>query len=56
MGILYSIPVKAIASDGSIKCSIPKEIASEMELQKGDKIIWMIYDDGKVEVRKEVKE
>lgn len=56
MGVLYSIPVKAIESDGAIKCSVPKEIASKMELEKGDKIIWTLYDDGKVEVQKEVKE
>lgn len=54
MGIRYSIPIKVVSNNGAMKCTIPKQIADKMKLQKGDQIIWILYDDGHVEVQKEM--
>lgn len=54
MGIHYSIPVKVISNNGAIKCTIPKQIADKIGLTKEDQIIWILYDDGHVEVQKEM--
>jgi len=56
MGIYYSIPVKVVSNNGAMKCTIPKQIAEKMELEKGSKIVWVLFDDGHVEVHKELTE
>lgn len=53
MGIVYSIPVKVVSNNGALKCTIPKEIAEKAKIVKGEKIIWILYDDGKIEVQSE---
>ena len=54
MGILYSIPLKVDGNNGALKCTIPKQIAEKIQLVRGDTIIWMLFDDGHVEVKKEM--
>ena len=54
MGILYSIPLKVVGNNGALKCTIPKQIAEKIQLVRGDTIIWMLFDDGHVEVKKEM--
>ncbi|MEM5793064.1 MAG: hypothetical protein QXY45_01735 [Candidatus Aenigmatarchaeota archaeon] len=51
MGIIYSIPVKAIKNNGALKCTIPKEISEKIGIKKSDKIVWVLYEDGKIEVK-----
>lgn len=53
MGILYSIPLKVIGNNGALKCTIPKQIAEKMQVVRGDTIIWVLFDDGHVELKKE---
>jgi len=53
MGIKYSIPVKIVSNNGAMKCTIPKQIAEKMGLEKGKNIVWVLFDDGRVEVQKE---
>lgn len=53
MSILYSIPVKVVSSNRTLKCTIPKDIATKMNIEKGERVIWICHEDGKVEVRKE---
>jgi AbrB family looped-hinge helix DNA binding protein len=53
MGIIYSIPVKVVSNNGAFKCTIPKEIAKRMNIIKGERVIWILYDDGKIEVQLE---
>ena len=53
MGIRYSIPVKVVSNNGAMKCTIPKQIAEKMGLKKGTQIMWILFDDGHVEVQKE---
>jgi hypothetical protein len=51
--ILYSIPVKVIVSDGSFKCTIPKDIANKLSLQSSDRLIWIFFNDGSIHIKKE---
>jgi hypothetical protein len=51
MGILYSIPVKVIKNNGTFKCTIPKEISKKIGITKEHKIVWMLHDDGKIEIK-----
>ena len=51
--IIYSIPVKVVKSDGTFKCTIPKEIAKRLKLSGKDRIIWVLYEDNKVLIKKE---
>jgi bifunctional DNA-binding transcriptional regulator/antitoxin component of YhaV-PrlF toxin-antitoxin module len=51
MGIIYSIPVKPIKNNGALKCTIPKEITDKIGIKKDNKIVWILYDDGKIEVK-----
>lgn len=53
MGIIYSIPVKVVSNNGAMKCTIPKEIATKMKIVKGERIIWTLHANGKVEVQRE---
>ncbi|MEM3526438.1 MAG: AbrB/MazE/SpoVT family DNA-binding domain-containing protein [Candidatus Jordarchaeaceae archaeon] len=55
MGILYSIPVKVIKNNSTLKCTIPKEIAQKLGINKNHKIIWILHDDGKIEIKIEEK-
>ncbi|MEM5772857.1 MAG: hypothetical protein QXL86_01365 [Candidatus Aenigmatarchaeota archaeon] len=55
MGILYSIPVKVIKNNGALKCTIPKEIVQKLGINKNHKIVWILYDNGKIEIKIEVK-
>jgi len=51
MGILYSIPVKVIKNNSTFKCTIPKEIVEKLKINKSDKIVWILHDNGNIEVR-----
>jgi len=51
--ILYSIPVKVVKSDGTYKCTIPKEIAKKMLLSNRDRLIWILRKDETICVKKE---
>lgn len=51
--ILYSIPVKVVKSDGTYKCTIPKEIAKRLILTGEDRVIWMLFKDNTIIVKKE---
>lgn len=55
MGIVYSIPVRVVGNNGAIKCTIPKEIAEKAKIVKGERIIWILHDDGRIEVQPEAK-
>jgi len=55
MGILYSIPVRVIKNNSTFKCTIPKEIAQKLGISKEHKIVWILYDDGKIEIKIEEK-
>jgi bifunctional DNA-binding transcriptional regulator/antitoxin component of YhaV-PrlF toxin-antitoxin module len=55
MGIIYSIPVKVVSNNGALKCTIPKEIATHANITKGERVIWILHDDGRVEVKPESK-
>lgn len=55
MGIIYSIPVRVVGNNGAIKCTIPKEIAEKAKIVKGERIIWILHDDGRIEVQPEAK-
>jgi len=55
MGILYSIPVKVVKNNSTFKCTIPKEIAQKLKITEEDKIVWVLYDDGKIEIKLEKK-
>jgi len=54
MGIHYSIPVKVVSNNGAMKCTIPKQIAEKMNLKKGEQIKWILFDDGHIEIQKEI--
>jgi len=51
MAIIYSIPVRIVPNNGTLRCTIPKEIVLNLGLQKGDELIWILHADGKLEVR-----
>ena len=51
MVIVYSIPVRIVPNNSTLRCTIPKEIALNLGLRKGDELIWILHDDGKLEVR-----
>jgi len=53
LGIIYSIPVKIVSNNGAMKCTIPKQIAEKMEMVRGESILWVLFEDGHVEVQKE---
>jgi len=53
MGIKYSIPVRIVGNNGALKCTIPKQISTKMDLEKGKNIVWILYEDGTVEVKKD---
>jgi hypothetical protein len=55
MGILYSIPVRVIKNNSTFKCTIPKEIAQKLRITKEHKIVWILHDDGKIEIKIEEK-
>lgn len=52
--IVYSMPIKVVGN-GALKITIPKEIAEKMRLKKGDKVIWIYYDNGAVEIKPEIR-
>jgi len=52
-GILYSIPIKVVKSDGTYKCTIPKVIAKRLALTGEDRVIWMLFKDNTIIVKKE---
>lgn len=56
MGILYSIPVKVIKNNSTLKCTIPKEIVQKLGISKNNKILWILYEDGRIEIRIEKSE
>jgi len=51
--ILYSIPIKVVKSDGTFKCTIPKEIAKKILLTKSDRLIWILRKDDTICIKKE---
>ncbi|MCF2143352.1 MAG: hypothetical protein K9W42_06585 [Candidatus Heimdallarchaeota archaeon] len=53
--IVYSIPVKVVKSDGTYKCTIPKEIAKKILLTKNDRLLWVLRKNNTITVRKELK-
>ncbi|MFH8108121.1 MAG: hypothetical protein QXJ25_03800 [Candidatus Aenigmatarchaeota archaeon] len=55
MGILYSIPVKIIKNNSTLKCTIPKEIAKKLGINQTHKIVWVLYENGKIEIKIEGK-
>ena len=56
MSILYSIPVKVVSTNGTLKCTIPKDIVNKTGIKKGDRIIWKYYDNGKIIITPEKKD
>ena len=54
LGVKYSIPVKIVSNNGAMKCTIPKQIADKMNLKKGERIKWILFDDGHIEIQKEI--
>lgn len=53
MGVVYSIPVKPIKNNGAFKCTIPKEIVTKTGINKNNKLVWILHEDGKIEVKVE---
>lgn len=53
--IIYSIPIKVVSSGNALRCTIPKEIEKRMGLKKRDKVLWIYYDNGIVEVKREIQ-
>jgi len=52
MVVLFSIPVKAVASDSTLRCCIPKDIANEVDIKNGDTLLWVLYEDNQIVVKK----
>lgn len=50
MPIKYCIPVKASKNNGALRCTIPREIVLELEIQAGDRIVWKLFENKKLEV------
>jgi len=51
MAVMYSIPMRLIPNDGTLRCTIPKEIVTSLGLKKGDQIVWTLYHNGKLQIR-----
>jgi len=51
--IVYSIPVKVGSTKSAYRVTIPKPISKKMELKKDDELIWIYYEDGTIEIKKE---
>ena len=51
MPVMYSIPMRLIPNNGTLRCTIPKEIVTSLGLKKGDQIVWTLYEDGKLQIR-----
>ena len=45
--------MKVISSDGTFKCTIPKEIAKKLALTRNDRLIWVFHKDKTIMVKKE---
>ncbi len=52
-GILYSIPVKVVKSDGTFKCTIPKDIAKRILLTEKDRLVWVLRKDNTICIKKD---
>ena len=53
--VVYSIPIKVIANNGTLKCTIPSKIAKILKLNRSDMILWILRTDGSVEIKKHPK-
>jgi len=51
MPVMYSIPMRLIPNNGTLRCTIPKEIVTSLGLKKGDQIVWTLYEGGKLQIR-----
>jgi AbrB family looped-hinge helix DNA binding protein len=52
MEVLFAIPVKVVPSKSTLRCCVPKAIANEVGIKEGDTLLWVLYEDNQIAVKK----
>lgn len=50
--IIYITETSITIRDSRRRTTVPKEIVDELELENGDKLRWLLFEDGKIMLTK----